>query len=245
MANVALEWMLIKAWEQGIVFKKDVLENARDDANVHGRIYNSRDGLAIYYRYHPRDIETLYKEKLKGNIRIKIHESVIDRMERRTSNYAPENLPLDFDVVDTSGAVRKTPFKVREEERKASIKKIKMWVGLRKWLYGIFLESTIAIAFFVWYWRKAELQSGEELGLLAKAMNCVLPDFCSGFITVTVIQHPVYFWSIVLVFVIYWRLWNFFRSQTVEASERLREQILISLHKPEPVQGSEAKVWQH
>jgi uncharacterized protein (DUF2235 family) len=245
MANVALEWMLIKAWEQGIVFKKDVLENARDDANVHGRIYNSRDGLAIYYRYHPRDIGTLYKDKLKGNTRIKIHESVIDRMERRTSNYAPENLPLDFDVVDTSGAVRKTPFKVMEEERKASIKKIKRWVGLRKWLYGIFLESTIAIAFFVWYWRKAELQSGEELGLFAKAMNWVLPDFCSGFITVTVIQHPVYFWSIVLVFVIYWRLWNFFRSQTVEASEKLREQILSSLRKPEPPQSSEAKVWQH
>jgi hypothetical protein len=237
--------MLIKAWEQGIVFKKDVLENARDDANVHGRIYNSRDGLAIYYRYHPRDIGTLYKDKLKGNTRIKIHESVIDRMERRTSNYAPENLPLDFDVVDTSGAVRKTPFKVMEEERKASIKKIKRWVGLRKWLYGIFLESTIAIAFFVWYWRKAELQSGEELGLFAKAMNWVLPDFCSGFITVTVIQHPVYFWSIVLVFVIYWRLWNFFRSQTVEASEKLREQILSSLRKPEPPQSSEAKVWQH
>ena len=47
-------------------------------------------------------------------------------MERRTSNYAPENLPLDFDVVDTSGAVRKTPFKVMEEDRKASIKKIKI-----------------------------------------------------------------------------------------------------------------------
>ena len=242
MANVALEWMMIKAWEQGIVFKKDVLENARDDANVHGRIYNSRDGLAIYYRYHPRDIGTLYKDKLKGNTRIKIHESVIDRMERRTSNYAPGNLPLDFDVVDTSGAVKKTTFKIREAERKACIKKIKMWVGLRKWLYGLFLESTLAVAFFAWYCKGTQLQSGEELGLFAKIMNSVLPDFCSGLITVAVVRHPVYFWGAVLVFVIYWRLWNFFRSQTVEASEELREQILLSLQKPQPVQSSKTKV---
>lgn len=245
MANVALEWMMIKSWEQGLVFKKDALNNAHDDANVHGRIYNSRDGLAIYYRYHPRDIGTLYKDKLKGNTRIKIHESVIDRMERRTSNYAPENLPLNFDVVDTSGVVKKTPFKVMEEERKESILKIKRWIRLRMWLYGIFLESTLAVAFFVWYWKDVQTQSGEEMGILAKLMNWILPDFCSGFITVTVVQHPVYFWSIVLVFVIYWRLWNYFRSQTVEASEKLREQILESLHKPEPVQSSEAKVLQH
>ncbi len=239
MANVALEWMMIKAWEQGLVFKKDALKNAHDDANVHGRIYNSRDGLAICYRYHPRDIGNLYKDKLKGNTRIKIHESVINRMKRRTSNYAPENLPLDFDVVDTSGAVKKTTFKIWEEERKASIKKIKKWVGLRKWLYGIFLESTIAIVVFAWICRNAELQSGEELGLFAKLMNWILPDFCSGFITVAVVRHPVLFWSVILVFVIYWRLWDFFRSQTVEASEELREQILLSLRKPEPVLSSE------
>jgi uncharacterized protein (DUF2235 family) len=243
MSNVALEWMMIKSWEQGIVFKDDSLKTAHDNANVHGRIYNSRDGLAVYYRYHPRDIENLYKDKLRGNTRVKIHESVIDRMERRTSNYAPGNLPLDFDVVDTSGAVKKTTFKIREAERKASIKKIKMWVGLRKWLYGLFLESTLAIAFLIWFWKDTQSLSGDGLmGLFAKIMNSLLPDFCSGFITVTVIQHPVLFWGVVLVFVIYWRLWNFFRSQTVEASEELREQILLSLKKPKPSQSSKTKV---
>jgi hypothetical protein len=118
-----------------------------------------------------------------------------------------------------------------------------MWVGLRKWLYGLFLESTLAIAFLIWYWKDTQSQSGDGLmGLFAKIMNSLLPDFCSGFITVTVIQHPVLFWGVVLVFVIYWRLWNFFRSQTVEASEELREQILLSLKKAKPAQSSKTKV---
>jgi uncharacterized protein (DUF2235 family) len=256
MANVALAWMMTKSREQGqgLVFKDDALKNAQDDANVHGRIYNSREGLAIYLRYHPRNIEKLYKDKLKDETRIKIHESVIDRMERRTSNYAPENLPLDFDVVDTSGAVKKTTSKINEKERKASIRKISWWVLFRKWLYGLFLESTLAIAFFVWYWKDTSPQSGDGqagifawllerlMSLIAFIMNYVLPDFVSGLITVAVVQHPVYFWGVVLVFVIYGVLRWFFRFKTVEASERLRGQILESLQKQEPAQNNETKV---
>lgn len=259
MANVALEWMMTKSREQGLVFEDDALKNAHDNANVNGRIYNSREGLAIYYRYHPRNIEKLHKDKLKIQEKtkiqekIKIHESVIDRMERRTSNYAPENLPLNFDVVDTSGAVKKTTSKIKEKERKASIWRISWWVWFRKCLYGLFLESTLAIAFFVWYWKDTPSQSGDGqvgifawllerlMSLIAFIMNCLLPDFFSGLITVAVVQHPVYFWGVVLVFAIYGVLRRFFRLQTVEASERLRGQILESLQEPEPAQNNETK----
>ena len=161
-------------------------------------------------------------------------------MKRRTSNYAPENLPLNFDVVDTSGVVKKTTSKINEKERKASIRRISWWVLFRKCLYGLFLESTLAIAFFAWYWKDTPSQSGDGLmGFIAKIMNYVLPDLVSGLITVAVVQHPVYFWGIVLVLTIYWRLRNFFRSRTVEASEKLRGQILESLQEPEPAQNNE------
>ncbi|MBT6050707.1 MAG: DUF2235 domain-containing protein [Candidatus Scalindua sp.] len=230
MANVALEWMMTKSKKRGLVLKEDALKKAHDDANVHGRIYNSRDGLAIYYRYHPRDIETLSKDKLKGASRIKIHESVINRMERRTSNYAPENLPLNFDVVDTTGAVKKTTSKSNEKDRKESIRKIKRCVWFRKILYGLFLESTIAVAVFAWCFKDITLQKGDGLmDLIAKTLDSVLPDFVNGLITVAVIQHPSYFWGAVSVFAIYGILRKSFRLQTVETSEKLRAQVLKSL----------------
>lgn len=51
-----------RAINNGLVFKANSFENARADANPHGRIYDSRDGFAIYYRYHPREIEKLCKK---------------------------------------------------------------------------------------------------------------------------------------------------------------------------------------
>ena len=151
-------------------------------------------------------------------------------MERRTSNYAPENLPLNFDVVDTTGAVKKTTSKSNEKDRKESIRKIKRCVWFRKILYGLFLESTIAVAVFAWCFKDITLQKGDGLmDLIAKTLDSVLPDFVNGLITVAVIQHPSYFWGAVSVFAIYGILRKSFRLQTVETSEKLRAQVLKSL----------------
>jgi hypothetical protein len=62
--------------------------------------------MAIYYRYAPRNIESLCADsqnnalsKLTGPI--KIHQSVIDRMQQDTDGYAPGLLPTEFGIVDT------------------------------------------------------------------------------------------------------------------------------------------------
>lgn len=106
LAYVTMEWMMERAGHHGLDFVQGALQGSRDMANADGKVHNSRDGLAIYYRYAPRDIEDLstrdepgQRGKLLGPI--KIHESAIDRMRRHTGRYSPGLLPLEFDVVKT------------------------------------------------------------------------------------------------------------------------------------------------
>jgi len=107
LAYETMVWMMERAEHHGLDFFKGALDAAKDKANVHGKLHNSRDGLAIYFRYAPRDIESLCADsknsalsKLKGPI--KIHQSVIDRMQQDTDGYAPGLLPTEFEIVDTS-----------------------------------------------------------------------------------------------------------------------------------------------
>ncbi len=106
LAYETMVWMMERAEHHGLDFVKDALQEAKDKANVHGRLHNSRDGLAIYYRYAPRNIESLCTKNQKGrpsklNGPIKIHRSVIDRMGRATDRYAPGLLPTEFEIVHT------------------------------------------------------------------------------------------------------------------------------------------------
>ncbi|HHT9159778.1 MAG TPA: DUF2235 domain-containing protein [Candidatus Brocadiaceae bacterium] len=228
MANVALEWMMIRAKNNGLIFKGTSMQSVYNDANPHGRMFDSRDGFSIYYRYHPRDIEKLCKDTLDGSI--KVHESVIERMAYKTANYAPGNLPMNFDAVTNDGAVIKTTSVEYKKEREASIKKINRWVFCRKWLYGIFLESTIAVAAFALIWRNKPLQKGNGImGFIVDKLDFAIPNILNGAISFAVIQHPVYFWGAFFMLIICWFLRNFFRHRTVMACEELREQILEAL----------------
>ncbi|GAV21266.1 hypothetical protein MMIC_P2248 [Mariprofundus micogutta] len=99
MASVPLYWMMKRAAKCGLQFEDGAIEDAQHDSHVHGNMYDSRNGVAMMYRYHPREIEKLCKpekdgkviKKLKGEI--KIHRSVIERINHRTANYAPGQLP--------------------------------------------------------------------------------------------------------------------------------------------------------
>ena len=99
MASVALYWMMLRAEKRGLKFDNDSLQNALEDSHIHGRMYNTRNGFGVLYRYHPREIEKLCNSRIKGNI--KLHRSVIERINHRTANYAPGQLPGKFEVVDS------------------------------------------------------------------------------------------------------------------------------------------------
>ena len=155
LADVALDWMMARADKCGLNFKKDAAEEVHRDENVHGRLYNSRDGGAIYFRYQPRDIKKLCRGKLLG--KVKIHRSVLERMKRKSGNYAPGHLPYEFNLVDSPFDSPTEPVTAADTESiwQACREKVNRWVFWRKWCYVLFLEFTLLVVISaVVFWNK-------------------------------------------------------------------------------------------
>lgn len=106
MSLVALDWMMAEANKAGLRFIDEVLEFVHEHQDVHDKLCDSRSGLALYYRWAPRDIRGLCAEhKIKTP---KIHVSVFERIANGTDAYAPGNIPFDCEV-DTTGSFNKWP----------------------------------------------------------------------------------------------------------------------------------------
>jgi uncharacterized protein (DUF2235 family) len=153
---VALDWMMQKAGEQGLKFIRSERDRYRHLQNVHDKLYDSRNGLAVYYRYRPRDIE---KTCRRFGIEPKIHVSALERIALGTQDYAPGNIPGDFRIVATdpnSGADLEDASKLKEVVAKigggTAMDKVNHWITLRRYVYGIFiLVTTVIVGFAAWY----------------------------------------------------------------------------------------------
>lgn len=250
LANVAYEWMMLRGFLHGLEYKSGAKRKAAEDAHVQGRIYNSRDGAAILYRYHPREIEKLCKgdgKKHETRIsgKIKIHESVIRRMKKRTANYAPCHLPGRFETVTTDDidSTRTTPYEPNKKNgRQACRAQINRVTLFRKWLYGIFLEFTlVVVASALWLWFESPKgKSGYEAitgpkwsidwakGHIADVLDYFLPDLFGGLITVVVVKHPAILgWAIFVICLLYGARMCA-RLKTIKACEKSRDIVLDS-----------------
>lgn len=224
MASVSLHWMMLRARKQGLVFETDAVQGSFRDSHVHGRMYNSRDGLGVLYRYHPREIEALCEGRVEGNIRI--HSSVIDRLNHRTSNYAPGQLPAAFEVVESdlkAKPVLRNPGshpdwqKIRDE--------IDRWVHRRKLLYdGMLLFFVLLIG--ASYWLSDVPLLAADSWSLAGMLDVVLPDFFDGLLQKTLVDYPWLFFLLILFIISYMKIRKNFYENTVEACERLRHLVI-------------------
>jgi uncharacterized protein (DUF2235 family) len=170
MALVSLDWMMEKAAACGLGFRADERTRIREQANVHGKLYNSRAGPAAYYRYRPRDIGKIcagYHEWFrifsKPEFKIetpKIHISAIERIARATDKYAPAGIPGQVEIVETqpggslfTGAARAS-FPNTGADRTAALEVAKSCIAKRRGLYWVFVAYTAALAalaaFFRW-----------------------------------------------------------------------------------------------
>ena len=233
LSNVGLEWMMQRAKKHGVVFIDDALKDAHDYANVHGKLYDSRDGIAIYYRYLPRDIETICEQRL--NDKVKIHDTVMARIKRGTASYAPGFLPQEFDVVDTAGkkisSIRQDPG-AYGQNRKAVL----VQVNRLRWLYRIFVESTvILLAIIIGFWVNppdsilSAAGSCEAFFLFSwihALLTYILPGMFGNFLTYILCVHA---WIFVVMLAIAYAMFRYRKTCRIALSRALmntRDEIL-------------------
>lgn len=150
MSLVALDWMMTKAADQGLRFR----ESYRDRRNVHDRLYDSRSGLGVYYRYRPRDIAALCKEH---GVAPKIHVSALQRIAWSTDGYAPGNLPDRLEIVShgpaspSESATALRALKRHLENggdgpgRPGRLSSVRRLVGARRHLHRALVGLTLAV----------------------------------------------------------------------------------------------------
>lgn len=237
LSNLALDWMMRRAAKHGLTFRDRVHDDVVAEAHAGGRLYNSRDGMGVYYRYRPRSLKGLSANKLRGPVRI--HDSVFTRMEHKVGNYAPGNLPFEFDIVSSDpDADPKTSSAAEDAATWASHEKaVGKYVSRREWLYGLFLEATLFIVGAgIWFWVNppAPHVAGSTTldwwtGHIANLLSYVTPTMFDGLITVAVLDSPIYAAGTLAFFIVARVLWKSWTHKTVLASESARATLVASV----------------
>ena len=100
MSLVALDWVMSKAEEHGLRFVPAERLMYRYHADVDDKMYDTRAGIGVFYRWQPRDVQLLCDA---NGVTPKVHRSVFERIARNTEGYAPGSLPVDAAVISTPG----------------------------------------------------------------------------------------------------------------------------------------------
>ncbi|MGY6275542.1 DUF2235 domain-containing protein [Methylomonas sp. MgM2] len=149
LSDTALRWMWHKAAAHGLVLYQDHIDEIEESANVYDKLYDSRDGVAVYYRYGPRNLVELCADKLKG--KIAVHYSAYRKIKEFSEGYAPDGLPSAFDVVDVDDRDPAKQRVIRSVEAEPAEKwlqldnEAKQVIARRKGVYRVFVELTMAI----------------------------------------------------------------------------------------------------
>lgn len=208
LAHVTLDWMLseLEAADrspQALRLKPGAREQIRARADENAPLHDSRRGLASYYRYRPRDIEILRRQRtLQGapfNVRVHkplLHESVLRRIRVGHDGYAPISSTLRFDVALIGGgtqplaAYRHLAEPPQGEVFKASRAWVFNLVWWRRITYFLTLFITLGILAFP-AWLDAEGCSSWAcfLSPLIQAAGGLLPGALSGWVA-TAASNP-------------------------------------------------------
>jgi uncharacterized protein (DUF2235 family) len=99
LSYVSLNWMAKEALKAGLSFDAEALRQIHTSVAPFGKLYDSRSGLAAYYRYEPRPLNPPQDVQSNCIPCPKIHESVLVRMAIGTDSYAPIELPRNARVI--------------------------------------------------------------------------------------------------------------------------------------------------
>ncbi|MFQ5719852.1 MAG: DUF2235 domain-containing protein [Acidobacteriota bacterium] len=168
MSLVPLDWMMTEAaqaercphetggtdaGESGLRFIPALRASYHERQNVHDKLYDSRSGLACFYRYKPRDIPAICAQH---GLQTRIHASVFRRIGLATEGYAPGNLGLPFHVAPDHEQLPRTIADSLEKEapdmdqapakyRAPLLAVASRRIALRRRLHGVFLSMTVIL----------------------------------------------------------------------------------------------------
>jgi uncharacterized protein (DUF2235 family) len=162
LAHVSLHWMMSEAQACGLEFKKgdESIEEVRLASDGDGRLYDSRYGLAGYYRYCPRKVVELSEDTFSRQpddevtIKIpKIHESVFHRLRAGARGYAPVGLPAQYAVVDADGNIlggELNPYETPDQAATRAQLQERVWnlVWCRRIVYFATVAASAYLALF-------------------------------------------------------------------------------------------------
>jgi len=230
LSNVTLEWMLHRAKEHGLVFNPGFPEEQHQNANVNGRLYDSRDGVGIFYRYHPREIEKLCANKLKE--KIKIHHTVFERLRYRTADYVTTHLPAELQIVHTGGKSKEVSF-AEEKDWDISNAGVARFVAIRKTNYMIMLCFVVAlVVFFIFSDAMTEEYIPED-SMLGKFISIVFdytPPGLEFLVERTLLHSPFFTLTFIVSAVLLW-LFNYYivKKSIHFYGVKLRDVILLKI----------------
>jgi hypothetical protein len=195
LAGVPMLWIMKEAEAAGLHFKispqqPDALLVATSSRDKDGRLYDSRSGLASYYRYGPRDVEALCNDDYNG-VKIllpKIHEAVFTRMASSASAYAPIGLPKSYVVAKEDGTIvtQAAPtFETGAEAAKRHELQQLAWnmVWWRRVVYFLTVAASVhLLAFPLFYGVDPSGEYTTPLRFVSEAVR-IAGEFLPGFVT--------------------------------------------------------------
>ena len=224
LALVALDWMVSKVEAEnqqqtkvtGLHFISGQREAIHCHSDWHGKQHDSRSLFGAYYRYSPRDIETLCNSRI-GKVHIgkpKIHRSVFERIRANVVPYAPTGMSADYEVVGFEENVERYEVGDEAQQRHLALTKVKPVIFARQCLYFAMLVTTFLYLRSPWTFKCFEKDTCTGTGGLFDRgfvfiMN-FLPDFTVPWIRV-LRDQPWLLYLLITIFGIFFflksRLW--------------------------------------
>ena len=100
MSLVTLDWIMQKAQEHDLRILADDRLRYWEHGDVDDKMYDSRAGLGVFYRWKPRNMKRLCQQQ-KAELPPSIHLSVLERIAHGTDGYAPGTLAPGAEIVFT------------------------------------------------------------------------------------------------------------------------------------------------
>jgi uncharacterized protein (DUF2235 family) len=230
LSYCSLEWMMGEAAAKGLTFTQKGLIDLWGLKSPNGKLYDSRKGVAGYYRYGPRKIAVLSSFKDRGdwrdNVAIArplIHESVFQRIRGSGDHYAPTAIPDRYGIVLSSGKIidgAKNTYESPTQALHRSQQQEKVWNTI--WWGRLTYFATLGVTLYTlirpWLVGKAKLDSlyrwlAEYLGTFFSAaasiidriidlIGYVLPTFVVNVLRIVAEDKPAFITNITLVAVL-------------------------------------------